>query len=154
MEAAKIFGYETCRLCGTPVLDIVAAKTAKLCPTCFRDKTNPFFNEVVAYNNDGTRVKLRLVGRKRSPGHKAAKKRAKTGAAAKVRERQLRRVHARALRRLRDLYPDVFEVLLADERAKEGLEPWTIERALTPHAPFSHFDELAKYAGIDNPLAS
>lgn len=134
------------------MLDIIAHKTSGLCPDCFRAKTNPFLTAVVAHNNSGERVKLRLVTRRRPPSHKAGKKRAK--GRNKDRDRTVRQAQARAMRRLRELYPDVYEVLLADERAEAGLEPWTIERALTAHRPYSHFDELAKYAGIDNPLAS
>ena len=149
---AKVFGYSVCRDCATPMLDIIAAKTSGLCPDCFRAKTNPFLRQVVAHNNDGSRVQLRLVTRRRPPSHKAGKKRAR--GRNKERAKVVRQAQARATRRLRELYPDVYEVLLADERAEAGLEPWTIERALTPHRPFSHFDELAKYAGVDNPLAS
>jgi hypothetical protein len=149
---AKLFGYEVCRQCSTAVLDIVAAKTSGLCPDCFRERTNPFLTAVVAHNNSGERVRLRLVRKRRSPAYKAGKKRAKgrNREHAKI----VRQAQARAARRLRELYPDVYEVLLADERAGAGLQPWTIERALTCHRPYSHFDELAKYAGINNPLAS
>lgn len=36
----------------------------------------------------------------------------------------------RALKRLKNLFPDLYDILYAEERASVGLEPWSLQRAL------------------------
>jgi hypothetical protein len=40
----------------------------------------------------------------------------------------------RALKRLRAVFPDLYDVFYAEERARVGLEPWTIDMAVGPTA--------------------
>lgn len=150
---AKVFGYGICRLCQSAELDIVLWKTNGLCAACFRDGANRLFSEVIAHHASGERVRLSLVSEKRSPGERR-RRRFRSKRERTDHERKVRRAEAAALRRLKHLYPDVYEVLVADERSERGLEPWTVERAVTAHHAGSHFDELAAYAGTTSPMAS
>jgi hypothetical protein len=154
VDEPKVFGYIACRLCDQPELEIVGWKTNGLCATCFRAGANRLFTDVVAHHANGERTKLSLVSARKSPGERR-RRRFKSKRERTDHERKVRRAEAAALRRLKNLYPDVYEVLVADERAERGIEPaWTVDRAVTPHHAGSQFEELATYAGATNPMAS
>ena len=138
----KVFGYIACRLCSQPELDVVGWKTNGLCAACFRAGANALFADVIAHHASGERVRLSLVSEKRSPGERR-RRRFKSKRERTDHERKVRRAEAAALRRLKHLYPDVYEVLVADERAERGLDAWTVDRAVTPHHAGSRLQELA-----------
>lgn len=52
-------------------------------------------------------------------------KRSKGDSETKTKAEQAKR---RAMRRLKHIFPEVFSVLLAEERAAIGMEPWPLER--------------------------
>lgn len=39
------------------------------------------------------------------------------------------------MRRLRQLFPELYDTLVAEERARRGLEPWPTATALQAHQP-------------------
>jgi hypothetical protein len=129
----NVFGYQACSRCTAAVLNEIAWKTDGLCSTCFRDSPN--VREIIAVTKD--REKIRLTLSKRTPGERAQRTRAKKRARSRDEQREKARASAlastRAKAALTRAYPEVYEVLLAEERAKVGLEPWTLDRALTPH---------------------
>jgi glutamine synthetase adenylyltransferase len=45
------------------------------------------------------------------------------------RNRATNRARGRAQRRLKNLFPEIFDLILAEERAKEGLAPFPLQRA-------------------------
>lgn len=129
----NVFGYSACSRCQTAVLQEIAWKTGGLCSTCFRESPN--VREIIAVTKN--REKVRLTLSKRTPGDRAQRARAKKRARSRDEQREKARVSmlasTRAKAALTRAYPEVYEVLLAEERAKLGLEPWTLDRALTPH---------------------
>lgn len=145
----EIFGYAVCP-CGKPVLNEVAYKTRGRCSDCFRAKLNPVFDEIIAVTKDRERILLKLD--RRTPGERAQRRRAKARTRAKQREqhRVTMLARTRAMSRLAKTFPAVFEFYLADERAKLGLEAWTVDRALTEHRLDDRTMELLRaYASLE-----
>jgi len=145
----NVFGYTVCP-CGAAVLDVVAWKTRGRCAECFRAGLNPVFDEIIAVTKDREKIALKLD--RRSPGERAQRKRAKARSREKGREQRLvvMLARSRAMSRLAKTFPAVFEFYLADERAKLGLEAWTIDRALTEHRLDDRTMELLRaYARLE-----
>lgn len=146
-----VAGYTVCASpdCGALVLDEVAYKTRGHCATCFRANANLILDAAITVV--AGREKLTLTTRQgtKSPGDRAQRKRAKKRARATAKERDKRKKVALARvaadRRLRRIFPELFEILLADERAKLGLNAWTIDRTLTPGTAEQSLEWLAKY---------
>lgn len=119
------------------VLSEVAYKTNGHCAECFRNKANEILEAALVVVSGRERITLRTVGGKtRSPGERAQRRRGKRRAAKTPRGMERARLYqmarARADARLRALFPELWEVIIADERAKLGLDAWTLDRALTP----------------------
>lgn len=113
-----IEGYVDCHRCGAWVVREAARRTGGLCASCIdavRDQIGTM--EIVI---GGKLVKVRT--HEPRGGSKGDPNTAK--AAAKAREK--------ARKRLSRLFPAVFEVLVADERARAGIEPWPIEQMTWP----------------------
>jgi GTP1/Obg family GTP-binding protein len=133
-DTVRVFGYQPCAHCQEPVLNEVAFKTGGRCADCYRRKLGPFFDEIIAVTKDRERIRLTLS--KRSPAERAGRRRNKVrrGFEAKERSRLTMLARTRAYSRLTKIFPEIWEVLYADERAKLGMQPaWTIEKAVTPH---------------------
>lgn len=107
----EIAGYRTCK-CGEKVLEIVAWQTGGVCMECFVAGETVRMAEVeIAVRGGKTLLKL-----DRRRNHGKSKGRPET-------RRKVEHARTRAMRRLRHLYPDVFDVLYAEERHKVGLPP-------------------------------
>lgn len=134
---SQVFGYEVCSTCGNAVLTEVAWKTDGRCAECFRVEFNRILDEILVMTSDRQELRVRVRRTKRHPSELAGRRRAKKTAKKRpdVRARARLSVNAqqRAKARLARLFPEIYEVMLADERSKLGLDAWTIERALTPH---------------------
>ena len=156
LHAPTVAGYTACVKCGTFVLNEIAFKTRGHCAECFRVNIHEILDAAVVVTDGRERVVLRTVSHKHSPGDRAQRKRAKKRARATAKEQEHRRLvhaaHHAADRRLRALFAELWEVLLADERAARGLNAWTIERALTPgeaSADLAFLAQLRRLAGVD-----
>jgi hypothetical protein len=103
----KIEGYGWCRECGALTPDAVLVRSNGWCGLCTGRGLHP------------ASVKRLTVGRKTFtvPQRRSGSK----GSAATVRAR--RNSEDAAQRRLRHYYPAVYRILLAEERAKRGLDP-------------------------------
>jgi hypothetical protein len=113
-----IEGYVTCATCGDPwLLREVANRTGGVCSTCWRERRRPGSLEVVA---DATVLTVEA--------RKPHRRRRGTRGASETRHRS-EHARRRAKTRLAHLFPEVYEQLLAEERAAVGLEPWPIEIA-------------------------
>ncbi len=77
---------------------------------------------------------------------RAAKRKARKTPETRHNEKLREAAKQAAFKRLRDLFPELFEVLVADERAKRGLKPWTITAALTPGTAETTLTFLEDYA--------
>lgn len=94
------------------VLREVAARTGGVCKNCFRGGHGPDLHTIEIVGR-GYRIRVPLhkaqVKRRqpKDPNHHAAE-------------------HAkrRALKRLKAIFPDLYDTLVAEERARAGLDPW------------------------------
>jgi len=146
-----VFGYVACKRCDTAVRTEVAYKTQQHCPDCFRAYANEILDPVMVVV--AGREKIVLRSHKHSTAdreqRRRAKKEAKQRPDVKERMRIVSQCNQRATAKLRRIFPELFEVLLADERAKVGLDAWTIDRTLTPGEASSSLEMLKSYYHVD-----
>ncbi len=142
----SVLGYAVCP-CGKPVLDAVAYKTDGHCEDCHRANVN---NRISDMEIVGRNMRISVpVDRPRTDAGQtrmAAKRKARKTPESRHNEKQREAAKQAAFKRLRDLFPELFEVLVADERAKRGLKPWTITAALTPGTAETTLTFLEDYA--------
>lgn len=114
-------GYRACRnqWCGELVIVEVARRTTGLCGDCFRSHLGEQMAAVEAISR-GERMRIKV-------GKRATANRAKGDLDTK---RKTEHAKKRALKRLRAVFPDMYDIFYAEERARVGLEPWTLEAAL------------------------
>jgi hypothetical protein len=112
-------GYVVCD-CGAWVLKVVARRTGGKCADCHKPSPTLKTLEIVGR---GTTTKIR-TGR-----HSKPRKRAKTPES-KARSKLSEQAASTARRRLAAIFPEMYEMLLAEERATRGLEPWPLEIAV------------------------
>lgn len=118
-EATRTYlGYVVCA-CGHSVISEIAAVTGGRCPECFRSSVSKWTHEVEVLI-DGARSTVAVGGPKKRYGSRGNPDTRRKVEAAK----------RRALRRLRWAHQADYEALLAEERAKIGLEPIPLERAV------------------------
>lgn len=148
MATIGILGYVLCTRCDEPVLKEIAYKTGGLCGEHFRQDANAVIDAAMVVVDGRERIVLRS---KRSPAELARRARARKRAKAKPDPDRSTGAHCsdRARRRLARIFPELFEVLLADERAKAGLSAWTIDRALTPGEASSTMDFVKTYHALE-----
>lgn len=126
--------------------DEVAYKTKGLCAPCFRDSAHKVIDAAMVVVAGRERIVLRS---KRKPAELAQRARARkrNRQRPEVKEQHVKGVHCaeRARRRLAKLLPELFEILLADERAAAGLNAFTIDRCLRPGTLDTGLDFLMDY---------
>lgn len=144
-----VAGHTACQECNAFVLDVVAYKTGGLCADCFRKHAAAIIEPAMVVIAGRQRIVLRTNVSRRTPAVRAARARARKRKRQEPDERRHRQELAacaeRARRRLQRLFPELWEVLLADERARAGLNAWTIDRALTPGEASSSLQMLSEY---------
>jgi hypothetical protein len=118
-----VVGYVLCDHCGDNlVLDIVARRSGNLCTPCYIDHGGP--RREIEIEARGARIPIRLG----QPTRKRT--RSKPSPEAKAREKQVDKCRDRARKRLQAMFPDLYDILLADERARVGLDPWPLAMAM------------------------
>lgn len=142
-EACQIdvAGYRACRnsWCPTLVLAEVAERTDGLCTECFRGQLGAKVAAVEIRNKGRILSMQRTRGRARagSKGNRATKTSAENA-------------KRNAMRRLRDLFPELYQLLLGEERARLGLEPFPLETAVHEPTDASLTIEFARvYDALD-----
>lgn len=122
-DVHEIVGYVVCEGCGNDiVLDVVARRTGSLCTACFVERGEPL--RTIEVEARGARLPIPIE----RPDRRKRKK--KPNPDAKARDRQLDKCKDRARRRLQAIFPDLYDVLLAEERAAAGFDPWPYGIAL------------------------
>lgn len=143
---SNILGYAVCGICSTPVLDIVAYKTKGLCPGCHRKGLAEILEPMEAR---GRGLRVQLPKRERTEQQREIDRRKAEKRRHDPDRRQAERLREQskqaAFKRMRDIFPALFEVLVAQERAERGLEPWTVTAALTPGTLEATLELLADY---------
>lgn len=152
----SVAGYTACDQCATFVLDVIAFKTRGLCAECFRRQANAIIDPVMVIVDGRERLVLRTDVSRRKPGARAqrarARRRKRQEPDEKARRKEVAACADRARRRLQRLFPEMWEILLADERAKAGLNAFTIDRCLRGEpldGPSSSLELLAIYHHIE-----
>jgi hypothetical protein len=115
----RVLGYSVCVTCSQPVLTEVARVTEGRCPGCFRDQhggTLKLIEVMVA----GERMKVRTGPNRKRRSNRGRRETKLAVAAAK----------RRAYKRLRAAFPDLYDMLLAEERARAGLDPYPLTSVL------------------------
>lgn len=143
-EATQIdlAGYRSCRNehCGGLILVEVAQRTKGLCIDCFRGQLGASLAEIEV-RNLGRSQRMQIPRRKQAPEkgnrwtHDAGNK-----------------ARARADKRLRQLFRDLYDVLLAEERARFGLDPFPLETAVNEPSDGDASETIAFaaiYASLD-----
>lgn len=117
MTDTDIEGYKLCRCgCGAQVLEHVFHLTGGLSFECFQAAKMVRLHEIEILNRGKrTPVPIPLTSRdvkERTRKHKNKKH-----------EHRVERAKRKAFNRLKMIYPDVFDILYAEERAKIGMAP-------------------------------
>lgn len=116
-------GYGTCRIaaCGAWELTAVLNRTGGVCTCCSAAGLGHQFRhiEIVSRGRRTMITKTSVKPHKHYPSRKAGPE-----------KRQAAHASRRALKRLKNLFPDLYDILYAEERASVGLEPWPLKRAL------------------------
>lgn len=135
-------GYALCVICqDSLVLEPVAKRTGGLCTDCFEERGSPLRS--IEVEARGARFPVRLGRSKRPKNPKTPESRA--------RERALDSCKSKAMRRLKSVFPDLYDIFLAEERAKAGFDPWPLETALI-HGPDPDGSQTEAYARLYHAL--
>ena len=130
-------GYRSCgnEWCGDLILKEIAERTKGFCPPCFRKLTGATIGEVEIRNRGQRMVTPVRMNTKlsKNKGDRHTSKRA-------------HKANVRAMRRLAMLFPDLYDVLRAEERARDGLDPWPIETVI--QAGGATFDEAIGFSRL------
>ena len=121
-----IEGYRACRnqWCPNIALVEITERTRGLCTDCWRTHLGQQAAEVEVVSK-GSRVKVKLKGPgdgERSKGNRDT-------------HRKADRAKLRAMRRLRSLFPDLYDMFYAEERARAGLDAWTVDTVVQEQSP-------------------
>lgn len=143
IEATQIdvAGYRSCRNehCGALVLVEISQRTRGLCTECFRGDLGQSLAE----------IEVRIQGRNMTMKMPRQRRSAEKG---DLRTHRLgNRARARADKRLRQLFRDLYEVLLAEERARLGLEPFPYETVIhnDPGDPSQSIEFARVFAALE-----
>jgi hypothetical protein len=109
-QSHRLQGYEVCPGCDSPVVAEISVKTGGRCIDCYLENLGKL--KVLEVQHLGRRQSAPVVITKR---HKR-----------KVKDKRAEKAKLRALKRMRAIVPALYDVLLAEERVKEGLEPFTV----------------------------
>ena len=113
----KIEGYGHCVFCGSLAPEAVLVRANGYCGLCVTEGRHPASIKALRVGNRTIRVPA-----KRKSGSR--------GNPETVRAR--RNAEEAARRKLKNLYPAVYRILLAEERAKRGLDPLPIAPGTVP----------------------
>lgn len=117
-----IEGYRSCRNqeCSALVIVEIAERTGGLCSGCFRSELGRQLTAVEVISR-GQRHTVDLSKRRYGP---------RTGKGDRDTHRKAEKAKLRAMRRLRTLFPDLYDMFYAEERARAGLPAWTVDAGL------------------------
>lgn len=102
------------------MLSVVAARTDGLCGRCHIAAGSPRIGPLELVGR-GVKVSIPRGGRKRKRAESASRRESR---------RLARLAKDRARKRLAAIFPDAYDMLVAEERGNLGLEPWSIDAAV------------------------
>jgi hypothetical protein len=147
-----VLGYSVCARCNQPELTEIVRVTSGLCTACWRAGFTPPIT-LIEVMVSGERMAVNTAKRRKRRTNRG---RSETKAKAAQAKR-------RAMRRLRAAFPDFYDMLVAEERARAGLDPYpwrrllntgpgaseTIDFAATYHALAEHGVDLGPEISSD-----
>ena len=113
-------GYALCP-CGTWVINEVARRTEGRCVPCYQTHVAPRLHRLELVG-DGARIQIPRSERRRKPKRDTPQRAARRKLARDSRDA--------ARKRLSAMLPDLYDVVLAEERAKRGLDPLPVQIAI------------------------
>lgn len=146
----EVAGYRSCKneWCDELILREIAQRTRGFCPPCFSQVIGPDLTEVEVRNR-GQRMTTPVRMKTTPAKNKGSRQQSKRAHKANV----------RAMRRLAMMFPDLYDILRAEERARDGLDPWPVETVVTTNngpdaeesVQFARVLAALEEAGIDTP---
>lgn len=112
----------------------VAGKTGGVCSGCWKGGAGPDLRTIELVGR-GIRLTTRLRSR---PG------RVKSGGKSPS-DRQLERIKRASQKRLSWIFRDLYDIILAEERAAAGLDPWPVDMAVR-HGPDPGAEQTLAFA--------
>lgn len=125
----------------------MARRTDGLCAPCFNEHLETALAPIEVAM-EGRVVTARIARRRRSGDRTSQKRRYRSRPDVAAHRRKTKLAGDRAHRRLRDLFPELYDCFVAQERARLGLEPWTMDRLLAGGSVRSSLDFAATYADV------
>jgi len=141
----EIAGYKACATCQEQVLDFVAWQTGGICFECFVKGDLSRLRQIEVVQR-ATRHTVTLPGANQPATHKKKAKRRSNSK--NVVRADLARI--RALRRLATFFPDVFAVLYAEERWRDGLQPKPLRQKDVLKNAVLTYEQFAAYYQTSN----
>jgi hypothetical protein len=147
VSAQEVVGYRICSSdrCESLVLDVVAHKTGGFCTDC-----------CVKGVREASKTVLVALEGGRYPVSSAKPSQTRRNRIKHLRRKaDPRRIEARkaqdkakraAMRRLRAFAPELYDLLLADERQKRGLDPFPLETAVLPGSGLDGWETMTAAA--------
>lgn len=120
-----IVGYQACinDWCGLLVMKAVAYKTEGFCEDCYRKE---FRDRVTELEIAGVGARVPIRGARPSKKKKNARTKPSKTTLLGLKKAAARRARSR----LAQAFPEIYQAFLAEERAKVGLDPFTIDAAI------------------------
>lgn len=114
-------GYRSCanEWCGELVLLEVARRTGGHCSQCFTQVHAHVLTEIEVRHR-GTRTMMQTRSKSQPKKNKGSRHT----------DRLVEHARRRAMKRLKTVFPDLYDIFLAEERARVGLDPWPVDMAV------------------------
>ena len=121
-DVSEVHDVEGYVLCGTGehtwVLAEVARRTGGLCSDCFIAQGSKRRDRIELVGG-GARLEIPARPRRKRDRHRD-----------REHDKLVEKCRERAKGRLASIFPDLYDILLAEERAAAGLEPWPVDMAV------------------------
>lgn len=105
----------------------VARVTGGVCDEAYRILNQQRLTEIELVGR-GSRIRVPITRSRKKPDRHLTPEQVR-------RKKQSEKAKDRARKRLAAIFPDLYETLVAEERAEMGLEPWPVERAVKAADP-------------------
>lgn len=124
----EVHSYKQCGGCGEWLPDTETRPAPQLCPQCSRDAKALIDGNRLAYEVEGRKFTTKPQARKKP------KKRAKQTPEQHENRKAWERARMRTLVRLAEIYRPMYELIFAEEKIREGLDPTMRHCAPRPKA--------------------
>jgi hypothetical protein len=130
----EVLGHVLCE-CGAWVAQAIADRTGGSCPKCFAAGLSAK-TKVIEVRSYGRTIGMPAIRpksvAKRAKNVRATRKREQARPELRQRNQTSIAASRSAMKRLRNIFRDIYEILLAEERAKLGLDPFPAARLAMP----------------------